>query len=160
MILLHLHQYGSAVSVMLRYLSTVCMAVIPSCPPIAYRYPSIATTHTPLRGLLKGAASVLQLSVSGLYLTWSKSGGVGGWVEARELHLCVFWGQPIYINRRVIELITSGVLGCEIVPGCRTWMCWRCAGSKHMPCECQMTWNVWKPIILHTGVWFLRRSDF
>ena len=44
---------------------------MPSCPPIANRYPSIAARHTPLRGLLKGATSVLQLSVSGLYL-WGR----------------------------------------------------------------------------------------
>lgn len=49
------------------------MVVVLSCPPIAYRYPSIASRHTPQRGLLKGATSALQLSVSGLYLPWWKS---------------------------------------------------------------------------------------
>lgn len=65
----------------LQYLSTVFMAAIPSCPPIAYKYPSMATTHTPLRGLLKGATSALQLSVSGLYLP-----GVGVGVSECALH--------------------------------------------------------------------------
>lgn len=72
----------SWVALMPQYLSTVFMAVVLSCPPIAYRYPSIATRHTPLRGLLKGAASALQLSVSGSYLPWWKS---------RTGHVKVLW---------------------------------------------------------------------
>lgn len=44
------------------------MAATPSCPPITNRHPPVATRQAPLRGLLKGATSALQLSVSGLYL--------------------------------------------------------------------------------------------
>ena len=50
------------------YLSTALLAVMPSQPPMAYRYPSVSSRQTPVRGLLSGAISTLQTSVCGSYL--------------------------------------------------------------------------------------------
>lgn len=50
------------------YLSTMLVQTVPSNPPRAYMSPSISTTHTPLRGLLRDATSLLHRFVFGSYL--------------------------------------------------------------------------------------------
>lgn len=51
-----------------KYLSTMLVQTVPSNPPRAYMSPSISTTHTPLRGLLRDATSLLHRFVFGSYL--------------------------------------------------------------------------------------------
>lgn len=74
---------------------------MPSCPPMAYRYLSIATRHTALWGLFKGATSVLQLSVSGLYLP--------GWKSKSGMSKC--W-------RKIISAAGNNILRRQVTERC------------------------------------------
>lgn len=74
---------------------------MPSCPPMAYRYLSIATRHTALWVLFKGATSVLQLSVSGLYLP--------GWKSKSGMSKC--W-------RKIISAAGNNILRRQVTERC------------------------------------------